>query len=455
MNPFLPSVVAASSLLAPVLTAQDVPQMVDDDDALLDRLDELAREQAALRQELEQRRAAEQEAQARHEAEMDAVLEELDAIRSGSGLGSGRWYERMTWAGYGEHHFNFLEGDGGDLADIHRWVLFTGYRFNDWIQLAAETEIEHAFVNGGNGDLVMEQLYSDLLLDPNFNVRLGRVVAPLGIINKWHEPPIFNGVERPNVEKYIIPTTWSLDGAGVFGRLTSNADYELYLTGSLDGSGFSDTDAIRGGRIKERPSLNDPALSGRIDWRPFANSPAGRTHNLRVGGSFFHGGYDNGNKGVDPGLQGGDVSIVSVDAQYGVGRVDLRGVWALGRISNAENLNNDLTDPDTLENPGVGGRFSGYYVEAGYHCLPDSVRTGKLSAADLIAFVRYEKYDTQEDLPVNAIDNPASERDEVTIGLSFLLTRQFVLKADYQILDDETADGRPNQWNLGVGWMFQ
>ena len=49
--------------------------------------------------------------------------------------------------------------------------------------------------------MLIEQAAVDFLLSEPFNIRVGRVLTPLGIINKWHEPPSFNGVERPSFSK--------------------------------------------------------------------------------------------------------------------------------------------------------------------------------------------------------------------------------------------------------------
>ena len=82
---------------------------------------------------------------------------------------------RFTFGGYGDFHANFAEGSGKDLFDIHRLVWYIGYEFADWIRFDSETEIEHAFVQGGNGELSMEQAYFDFLLSDFYNIRVGRV----------------------------------------------------------------------------------------------------------------------------------------------------------------------------------------------------------------------------------------------------------------------------------------
>ncbi|MDA3923932.1 MAG: hypothetical protein PF904_04445 [Kiritimatiellae bacterium] len=99
--------------------------------------------------------------------------------------------EKMSFGGYGEMHANFNQGEGGDYFDIHRLVLYLGYDFADWIKLNSEIEIEHAYASSdesNGGEVGIEQLYVDFLLHESFNLRAGRVLAPLGITNQRHEP---------------------------------------------------------------------------------------------------------------------------------------------------------------------------------------------------------------------------------------------------------------------------
>ncbi|HSR87596.1 MAG TPA: hypothetical protein VLL07_01475, partial [Pontiella sp.] len=159
--------------------------------------------------------------------------------------------EGFRFGGYGEVHANFEE-NGDSVFDIHRLVLYVGYDFADWIVLNTEIELEHAYAtDGAGGEVLVEQLYVDFLLSDAINVRAGRILAPLGIINQNHEPTLFFGVERPAVDKYIIPSTWSLDGIGLFGAPAEWLNYQLYVAGGLDGSEFNGEDGVREGRIKE------------------------------------------------------------------------------------------------------------------------------------------------------------------------------------------------------------
>ena len=105
--------------------------------------------------------------------------------------------------------------------------------------------------------------------------------------------------------------------------------YEAYLVAGLDGSKFNAKDGIRKGRIKERPSLNDPAFTGRIDLFPLTGRNVPYNQDLRVGFSFYAGGTNNGNKGKNPGLDG-NIQIYSADFEYSIDRFDFRGALAWG-----------------------------------------------------------------------------------------------------------------------------
>jgi hypothetical protein len=382
-----------------------------------------------LRRQLEQVRAE-------SEAKYEDLLGQMDAWRRSSPGTGNAWYDRLTLGGYGEIHYNSVNVEGAEQIDIHRLVGYVGYRFEDWIQLHSEVELEHAFVEEGNGEIAIEQLHVDFLLRPGFNVRAGRFLVPLGIMNKTHEPTTFNGVERSLFDTNVIPTTWWSDGAGVFGDLGESAKYEVYLGSSLDGSAFDPIEGIRGGRQEERPGMSEPALMGRVDWYP-----SGAGSDLRLGASIFAGGLDNGNEGQNPGVDG-DIQVYCADAQYSLGRWDFRAAYALEEIGGAADLG-----------AGVASEIDGYTVEAARHILPDAWKTGRLERADLVTFLRYDAIDTQKDMPSGVARDPAGERDEITFGFSFFPTTALVIKTDYQIRDDE-ADGLPERFNLGIGWSF-
>jgi hypothetical protein len=409
------------------------------------RIEELERTLADLSEEvhaLKTERNKEKQQAVEQEKRLSDLTERVDEIGESPVLYSGSWVNRFSLGGYGEFHANFEEGSSGDQFDIHRLVLYLGYDFTDWIKFHSELEIEHAFVSSdGDGELSVEQAYLDFLLSDPFNVRVGRVLTPLGIVNQKHEPPSFYGVERPSFAKVIIPTTWSSDGVGIFGNLTPSLKYEAYVVGGLDGSGFDALDGIRGGRIKERPSLHDPAFTGRLDYYPFAQRDAALKQWLRLGASTYLGGLDNGNKGNDPDIDG-SIRIYSADFEYSVSAFDVRGAVAFEDIDGAREIGN-----------GTASEIFGWYLEGAYHFWPETWKKGKLEKSDAVVFVRYDDFDTQHDMPSGLASDPAGNRSEWTLGLSFYLTPNLAVKADSQIRD--SAGGDPGDaLNLGVGWQF-
>lgn len=352
---------------------------------------------------------------------------------------------RFSFGGYGEIHANFSEGSvngqSKDQIDIHRLVALVGYDFADWIKFKSEIELEHAFVDDDTkGELELEQAYVDFLLSDLANVRVGRVLTPVGRTNQHHEPTTFYSVERPNFDKYIIPSTWWSDGVGLFGNLAQNLSYEAYLVAGLDGSKFSN-DGIRNGRIKDVPSLNDMAVTFRLDYYPFMESASGCGKNLRLGGSFYQGGINNGVEGKDPG-KSGELTIYAADFGVRVSDLELKGAVAFEEIDGAQGLT-----------AGVAEEIFGYYLEAGYHVLPAAWKAGRLKHSDAVVFARYDKQDTQHGMPAGVAANPDKDRQDWTVGLAFYPVPNLVLKADYQVLESEGADP-DNAINLGIGWQF-
>lgn len=342
--------------------------------------------------------------------------------------------ERFHFGGYGEIHFDQESGPGGEKIDLARLVFYLGYDFADWIQLHSEVEIEHGFVEADRGELSVEQLHVDFLFSQACNLRLGRFLAPLGIVNQRHEPPSFLGVERPDVETYIVPSTWSMDGLGLFGECGEDWKYQLYLGSSLDGSGIDAIGGLQESRQEGQPGMSQPALSGRADWRPRSD--------LRTGLGFFEGGLNNGEQGVNPGNDA-RVAVVCADLEWNTGAFDWRALYAVDWISDAQSIG-----------PTIASRMDGWYLEGACHVLPDSCKQGRLQEADALVFARYESLDTQAEMPAGETADPAGEREILTFGGSFLPVPNFVLKLDYQIRDDHSAAGLPERFHFGMGWQF-
>ena len=176
--------------------------------ALEQRLDQMQKEIENLKQQLADEKSTRQ-------AQVAAAQTATPSEASATSIG-----------GYGEVVYNnYRDKSVKDEADLRRFVLFFGHRFNDKLRLYSELEIEHALVESGQGELGVEQAYIEYNLHPNINLRAGLMLMPLGLLNEVHEPPTFYGVERNEVESRIIPTTWRELGVGLQGDVLDGLEY--------------------------------------------------------------------------------------------------------------------------------------------------------------------------------------------------------------------------------------
>ncbi|MGE4615372.1 MAG: hypothetical protein AAEJ46_13640, partial [Planctomycetota bacterium] len=95
-----------------------------------------------------------------------------------------------------------------------------------------------------------------------------------------------------------------------------------------------------------------------------------------------------------------------------------------------------------------------FYLEVALHILPDRMKIGRFGESDLVLFARYDDVDTQFKVPAGVVKNDAGTRDEVTLGFTWSLTRQVVVKGDIQLRDDANPGDLPTLFNFGLGWEF-
>ena len=349
--------------------------------------------------------------------------------------------ERTTVGGYGEVHYTNPTGpDTPGEVNVRRFVVYLAHSFNERIAFRSELEVEDAKVEGGaeGGEVALEKLYLDYTLSPAAIIRAGLVLPPIGIINETHEPPTFNGVERPAFDRDVIPSTWRDIGVGLVGALpgSSGLNYRVYLLNGLVASGFSADAGIRGGRQEgKEASFANPSLTGRLEWSRLG---------LRVGGSFWYGGSANQDPALGTGTFDNAVALVSADARYDVGAFMFRGVVANVSIADANAI-------DSAYGSAVGSRIAGGYVEGAYNLL---ATLAPASAQQLNAFARYERYNTQAGVPSGVTRDDALARRITTFGLSYKPVYNVVFKGDYQLRRNRAGVGEDEQLNLGVGYQF-
>jgi hypothetical protein len=341
------------------------------------------------------------------------------------------------FSGYMDFHFNKLERQDGVL-DFHRFVLLFNHSFSPRIRFVGELELEHAFVEGLEeaGELELEQAYVDFLISRPFNVRAGMMLVPLGIINERHEPPVYNGVERPFVDTVIIPSTWFEAGAGIHGEVGRGLRYRAFAMAPLDALEFSAEEGIRGGRQKgAEANVRNFAFTGRAEYVGVPD--------LTVGAGFWTGESSFSLPRVDS-----TVRIGEVDARYQRGRLELRGQFAHVGISDAARLN-DAIERLVGVSPNIAKSLRGFYGEAGYRVWDAG------SPRDLVAFVRYENFDTQFRMPEGFTPLEEFDRDAWVTGLTYYPDPDIAVKIDYVHVRNQSGFVRsPRGVNIGLGWWF-
>jgi len=97
----------------------------------------------------------------------------------------------------------------------------------------------------------------------------------------------------------------------------------------------------------------------------------------------------------------------------------------------------------------LGSALLGYYGEVAYNILPLGAKQR------LVAFARYEKYDTHASTNGMLVRNDAYNRTDITTGLSYHIVQGVVIKGDYQFRDNNEDNGNvDNRLNFGIGVWF-
>jgi hypothetical protein len=362
----------------------------------------------------------------------------------------------VSWFGYGELNYSRPSEDHADAtADVGRFVIGVGYRFDDRTRFASELEVEHTIASAEDaGEAEVEQAYIEHEIGNSTYARLGLVLVPSGLLNEYHEPTRFYGVFRNFVETAIIPTTWREGGIAFQGNTVGGLRWDVGLTTGFDLSKW-DPESEEGREEPLGSIHQELSLANASDLSTFAALNYTGVPGLKVGGSIFTGDASQD----QPGFDDNRVTLTEAHARYAPGNWDLAALYAVGHISNSAAANITLFGPPVGGGiPGVGGgivadatpipeEFFGWYVEGAYRGFQGS-RYG------ITPFVRYERWNTASDYASfgPGLDIPSLEDLEAwTAGFNFTLAPGVVLKADYvSFVDSDEAD----RTDLSVGYTF-
>ena len=326
---------------------------------------------------------------------------------------------QISFGGYGEVSYRSV-GNATDTFDVHRVVLYTGYEFDETYSFNSEIEFEHG------DEIHVEFAQIDGNYSDAFNIRAGHILLPMGFVNQTHEPTTFWSAKRPLVERYIIPSTWHENGAGVFGT-AGNLSWQAYLVNGTDDGFDIQKNGLRGGRQGgEKAAAEKMGVTARLDYQA--------TSGLLIGAAIYSGstnnkGDANASPVVDPTELDHHVQVVEAHLQYDSGPFRLRALFADASVENA----------DQLPQASVADDIDGWYVEAGYDLLSSD------DDLSLTPFVRVEQYDLGVD----------EKYDVNVIGLAFQPNMNIIYKFDFQNITSEKGSfADSNNIEFTLGWSF-
>ena len=334
-----------------------------------------------------------------------------------------------TIGGYGELHWNKASNADGESTnntmDFHRFIIYYGYNWTEKWTFKSEVELEHNIVGGDEddpdgtgttigyaGELELEQAFVNYH-SRNWGFQCGVILPTAGLLNEYHEPPLFFSVERPNYSKYIIPTTWFGNGIAFYGNY-SDFNFRLALMEDLEGEGISNS-GIRGGRGKGYKTTGYSLLK---------NLSASYTgiNRLRLGGSLSLNDAPYYNE-ADTSIS---VQLVEVNAKYYANNI--YAVMEYGTVSfSGNNMDAPLKSS------------SGYYLDMGYDI------GGMVNCNKLIPWMRISNVSKND-------DDVSKQTDYMRFGLTWWPIDQVAFKTDFAnvTIEDETT----TEFNVGIGYNF-
>ncbi len=352
-------------------------------------------------------------------------------------------------------------------ASVRRLVLFVAHTFEFGPRVYTELEWENALAcRTCVGSAEVEQAFVEWpLLSSSAGdavaLRGGLMLVPVGIINQWHEPPVFHGVQRPRLEEGgVIPSTWRELGVGVTGTPLPGLRYELYATTGLDPAKLQSGGLVAArsnGGLAPAQSL---MVSSRVELEPVLG--------FLCGVSALAGDMGGWGLAATPFFDvNGDalplrLPLYGVDADARVRRAGVEArvlvvamfMPAAGDLMQARRADGTLLfRVDDGATGALPTRMLGASLEVAYDVLRVLSLVSVETEQQLLPFVRVEYSDGQSAVPDGFERDGFFDVKELTVGASYRPIRQIVVKADAQLRNrrlgfDET------QVNVGLGFMF-
>ena len=358
-------------------------------------------------------------------------------------------------------------------TDIERIILEAEYQPFERFKVEAELEFEH----GGVGvttefdvfeefgefeqeveqgcEIVIEKLQAEFLLSRGFNVKVGHVILPVGILNKEHLPSDYFTATREASRTQIIPAVWHENGIGAFGEFDIGAggilDYEFQVVNGLDSTGFSSANWIARGYQKrfEYKVAEDLAYVFNLNYRPVPNA--------LLGVSWYHGDSAD-NRPKDDTDFDADINILALFGRYALGPWSITGQYMAGELDNSDLItraNRRVSNNLGVVRSPVARTAKALFVETGYDITRLFDFPAALNIGPLELFTRYEHIDSMESVEGIVFDNPRWDRESWSVGFNYEFASGLIWKVEQNWRDLATSRmNRENTLASSVSYEF-
>lgn len=336
---------------------------------------------------------------------------------------------KTSIGGYFDTDFNFPVS-GNSFFNQHRLILQVSSYLHERLFFNTEIEYEYGALLGtgtpNDGQLKVEQIFLDYKIEDYLIFRAGGLIIPMGRLNVLHDSDFRDTVDRPLFNRFIIPSTWTETGAGFYGLIPLNEEWELnYEAYVVQGLQDQLSDGL--GLRRARNSLSVDNNNNKGFTTRVGVSPA-------IGTEFGLGGYY---AAIDADSKK-NLGMVVADFNTSWGPFELLGE---GGVVMFDPTTQNAADPATALLPGNAnvvsdvvtpliGPMWGYYLEGHYHFFPEFLENTFLTSGFerpvLTAFARISQIDT------DASTLNQNDRSRITVGLNYRPITNTVFKLEYQ-----------------------
>lgn len=381
------------------------------------------------------------------------LIEELKYIKQpGLANAASKIYSadrRYSFAGFTEINSVTYLGEkntGDDIelyyTNLYRFGFYFGYKITDRFIFNSEIQAEllHDGFREVGTELNFEWMF-DYLFHPSFNVRVGNYPIPVGYTNINEEPIAFYSVNRPEVERIILPTQWLETGVMFYGNFLKNQlEYNLGLTKGLDASNMVEGTWIRRGRFHGLEVPRAWAANGKLEYVA--------QDDIKLGIAGYYGDAGRGSDTPSGQSFNPTVSLYSAFAGYEWGNFSVFGLAMRGSTTQTDRI-------FEFDNQVMGEETFGYYGELRWD-LWSAFKSEK--DWKLPIWLRYERLDTHASV-ASSFENRAFDRQNleiISVGANLRPKKNLVFKVNYQFRENlsESIIPEANRLELGLGFIF-